>query len=923
MLGAISPSMALELYQQIEQLKPVTSTDPEEVVKSLEAIQVSLKELFASKEEALKYSVGSGRTLKEQKYQSIVERSRDGIILTDEDGRIIEWNPSMQAHTGLKQEDVSGRYLWDVQFELTAHGRRTPELYERIKTWTKETLKTGISSFQDYPQEVEITRSDGTAFAVEEMLNIIPTEKGFMICGILRDISKRKRMEEELHQSKDELEQKVQERTEDLSRANLALQAEVAERKRAEEMICLQRDLGVALSSAGDLKEALDLILDACLRLSGIDCGGIYVVDENLSDLRLVAHTNTGLPREFIEHGNHYDPGSFHARLVMAGKPIYASYPWIRSASSEVYPMEDLRAISILPVKCRERVTAVLILASRTIDEIPIGIRSTLEAIAAQVGGAIERLKAEENRKQAEEDLLASKEYLNKIINTIGDPIFVKDRQHRLILVNDAECSLIGHSREEILGRTDYDFFPREQVDVFWEKDEEVFRTGKENVNEEQITDVESTTRTIITKKTLYIDSTGNKFIVGIVRDITERKQAEEELKRAKEDAEAAAKAKSEFLANMSHEIRTPMNAVIGLTGLLQRTDLSREQRDYVETIRSGGDSLLLVINNILDFSKIDSGKIELEAQPFDLRDCVEDSLDLVATEASKKGLNLAYIIDTSAPGTIMGDPARLRQILINLLSNAVKFTDKGEVTVYVTSRKLDGGDYEIHFAVKDTGIGVPEDKVSHLFQPFAQVDASTTRRYGGTGLGLAISKRLVGMMGGQIWAESEVGKGSTFHFTILAAATTIKPVSSRTNAMQPQIDLDQSPSSTLRILLAEDNPVNQKVARQMLRKIGYEADVAANGLEVLQALERQPYDIILMDVQMPEMDGLEAAKNIRERWHNGPKIIAITAYALEGDRDRCLNVGMDDYISKPIQLDELRSKLIKWGIDDKKQDAY
>ncbi len=517
-----------------------------------------------------------------------------------------------------------------------------------------------------------------------------------------------------------------------------------------------------------------------------------------------------------------------------------------------------------------------------------------------------------------------AKDHLDMILNSIGDPVFVKDRQHRCILVNDASCKLFGRSRDDIIGRTAYELFPtKEMADISWAKDEEVFLTGVENVNEETNTYASGVTRTVLVKKTPYRDKSGNELLVGVTRDITDRKLVETELQRAKEAAEAAYKAKSEFLANMSHEIRTPMNAVIGLTGLLQRTDLNEEQRDYVETIRSSGDSLLSVINDILDFSKVDSGKIELEAQPFDLKDCVEDSLDLVATEASKKGLDLAYIIDTSAPGIIMGDPARLRQILINLLINAIKFTDKGEVAVYATSRKLDGDDYEIHFAIKDTGIGIPEDKVSHLFQPFSQVDASITRRYGGTGLGLAISKRLVEIMGGRIWAESEVGKGSTFHFTIQAAATTIKPASSKTIVQQPQTDLKLSQSPALRILLAEDNPVSQKVGLQMLRKIGYEADVAANGLEVLQALERQTYDVILMDVQMPEMDGLEATKRIRERWHDGPKIIAVTAYALEGDRDRCLNEGMDDYISKPIQIDELQSKLIKWGTNSKRPKVY
>ncbi|HSD58081.1 MAG TPA: PAS domain S-box protein, partial [Methanotrichaceae archaeon] len=508
-----------------------------------------------------------------------------------------------------------------------------------------------------------------------------------------------------------------------------------------------------------------------------------------------------------------------------------------------------------------------------------------------------------------------AKDHLDMILNSIGDPVFVKDRQHRCILVNDASCKLFGHSRDDIIGRTAYELFPtKEMADISWAKDEEVFLTGVENVNEETNSYASGVTRTVLVKKTPYRDKSGNELLVGVTRDITDRKLAETELQRAKEAAEAASKTKSEFLANMSHEIRTPMNAVIGLTGLLQRTDLNEEQRDYVETIRSSGDSLLSVINDILDFSKVDSGKIELETQPFNLKDCVEDSLDLVATDASNKGLNLSYTIDTSSPGTIIGDPARLRQILINLLSNAIKFTDKGKVTVAVSSKKLEGDDHEIHFAVKDTGIGIPEDKVSRLFQPFSQVDASTTRLYGGTGLGLAISKRLVEMMGGRIWAQSEVGNGSTFHFTIQAAATTIKSASSKAIVHQLQTDLKLSQSPALRILLAEDNPVSQKVGLQMLRKIGYEADVAANGLDVLQALERQTYDIILMDVQMPEMDGLEATKRIRERWHDGPKIIAITAYALEGDRDRCLNGGMDDYISKPIQIEELQSKLMKWG---------
>ncbi|WP_128001385.1 response regulator [Piscinibacter defluvii] len=648
---------------------------------------------------------------------------------------------------------------------------------------------------------------------------------------------------------------------------------------------------------------------------------------------------------------------------------------------------------------------------------------------------------------------------LARLLAIADDAVIVADRAQRIVLFNEGAERIFGHRAAEVLGQPLDRLLPEaararhaEHLRRFADSARPARRMGERG----QVHGLRADGSLFDAEASIaHVELEGEVYFTAILRDISDIQRQARALEQARAEAEAAARAKSLFLANMSHEIRTPLNAVIGMTTLLLDTPMSEDQRDFTQTIRTSGESLLEIINDILDYSKADVGKLEIEQHAFDLRRCVEEALDLVTPRAQEKQLNLAYLIEDGTPEALVGDATRLRQVLVNLLSNAVKFTHQGEVFVAVDSEPVGDGRVRIHLAVKDSGIGIAAEHLPRLFQSFSQVDASTTRKFGGTGLGLAISRRLAELMGGTVSVQSEPGVGSVFRASVVAGVApaavppeylqrdvpalagrrvlivddnlTNRRILTRlalrwgmlpstlpsalealdrirhgepydlalldmsmpaTDGLSLAIDIRRRRSAEelpivlltslgqraalppheaaqlsgvlakpikagqlfatlvavlqgprrvsgapaapaaapsvlpgalarrlpLRVLVAEDHVINQRVALRLLQRLGYRADLAANGLEVIEAVERQAYDVVLMDIQMPEMDGLQAARWIAPRRgaDGRPRLIAMTANAMPGDREAYLAAGMDGYVAKPIELHELAAALLQ-----------
>jgi two-component system sensor histidine kinase/response regulator len=724
---------------------------------------------------------------------------------------------------------------------------------------------------------------------------------------------------------------------------------------------------------------------------------------------------------------DHYLRGAFWSRSIF-GVAAVSPWRWLEHAGWVVF--ED----AVLIVSCLRSTREMRAMAAR---------QAELEDLHAEIERQVEARTAE---------LRESHALLRAVIDGIPDALFVHDLGHRFVLINEPGARRLGRDVAGVVGRTHAELFDAGAVSMIAANTRRILAAGVVETFEE-VMSIGGEERQQLVTLGPYRDAAGTPAgIVGVARDITDRKRAEEELRRAKEAAEAANRAKSEFLANMSHEIRTPMNGVLGMTELALDTDLTPRQREYLGLVKSSAEALLTLIDDILDFSKIEAGKLALESAPFDLRDALEETLHTLAVRAHDKGLELACRIAPDAPDALVGDPHRLRQVLVNLVGNAIKFTERGEVVVSVNVEDdgpSSGGDVALHVAVSDTGIGIPPEKLAAIFAPFEQADGSTTRRYGGTGLGLTISARLVALMGGRIWVESEAGRGSTFHFVVRLVRAREAPVARRCDGGRPRLDrlpvlvvddnatnrlilvetlagwgaravavadgpealrairaaaaagapfavalidgmmpgmdgfdlagliraepahdglvllmltsagrpddpgrirglriaaclskpvrrselfdalaaaLDTGPAVAaapgpapaprpggLRVLLAEDHPVNRKVAVGVLEGLGHSVAVAADGSEALAILDGAEFDAVLMDVQMPVMDGFEATAALRAREAGTGRhtaVIALTAHAMKGDRERCLAAGFDDYLPKPIRRDALAAAL-------------
>ncbi len=987
-----------------------------------QSLDVTSREMQGLYEE-LRCSTETELSKERNKLEAVLHSLGDGLCVVDEQWKILIMNPQAEALFDTPIAQLKGQPIY--QQRSSEH-----------ETCDRKCLITG-ASIPPLTLGMSYRTDDSLLFSkngrsIPISLAVTPVSHEGMIDGavlLFRDITDKKRVEAQQAENAALL-HRVQ-----AGLLELATNADIYRGQRTEAFQVISR---VAAQSLLVARASIWFFTE---ERSAIRCADLYEeqTDRHSSGIELPA---ASFPRYFVELATENVIAADEARTDSRTSEFTDSYlvPLGITSMLDVPIRSDGKMIGII---CHEHIGS-----SRQwkLEEVQF---------ATSVANTVSLVLEAADRRKAEIETERSKNFLNSVIENLPIMVFVKDTEHlRFVRWNKAAEDLTGLTRESVLGKSDHDFFPQDESAFFTQKDRDVIESRcLQDIPEEPIATGHHGTRILHTRKIPILNAQGQpEYLLGISEDITERKQGEETLRKAKEAAEAASLAKSQFLANMSHEIRTPMNGVLGMTELLLNTPLTDKQQHLAQSVHRSGSALLTLINSILDFSKVEAGKLELEHLEFALRETIEEAVDLFADPAERKGVNLTCFLPEEIPDQAIGDPARLRQVLLNLVGNALKFTARGEVTVWLHLLAQDAQTLTLKCAVTDTGIGIHPQAQTGLFTAFSQADGSTTRQFGGTGLGLAIVKQLVQLMGGEVGIASRPGQGSTFWFTVqlgratprdssqpaheqflrglrvlivddhptnlfvlnahltawgaevfsadsgasalerlTQSATTSTPIdlalldlhmpdmdgltlahAIRADPALRRIDLLalssgerdahrgaadplgfvawlQKPvrQSTLRtclrsyrqgyvavpvvgkvkaltpsalggrVLLVEDNPVNREVAMGLLELLGCHVDNAEDGRQALEVSATSAYDLIFMDCQMPIMDGFTATARIRERERQTQAartpIIALTANAMDGDRDRCLAAGMDDYLSKPFSQDQMREMLSRW----------